>query len=127
MVHGRTLLAALGVLAAALLFASAPALARSTHRKQARAVAAETCVVRALPGSFVAAGDMYGSASVADVVEVSCEPVYARAHVRVSADQLYARCAQRLSWYLPYPSSTVTTGSRCRTSSSTTTATPPWR
>ena len=110
MVQGRTLLAALAVLPVALALAATPALARSVHRKRTTTVPAESCVVRTLPGSFVAAGDMYASASVADVVEVSCEPVYARAHVRVSANQLYNRCAQRLSWYPPYPSSSVTTG-----------------
>ena len=112
MVHGRTLLAVLAASLAALLLACAPALARSVHHKRAAAAApSEPCVVRTLPASFVAQGDLYGSASVADVVEVSCEPVYARAHLRVSATQLYARCARRLSWYLPYPSPSVTTGS----------------
>ncbi len=110
MVHGRALLAAFAVVLTGLLIAAVPALAHSTHRKRARSATAEPCVVRALPGSFVAQGDMYGSGSVADVVEVSCEPVYARAHLRVSANQLYARCAQRLSWYLPYPASSVTSG-----------------
>ena len=66
--------------------------------------------MRTLPGFFVAQGELYGSSSVADVVEVSCEPVYARAHLRVSATELYDRCDQRLSWYQPYPSSSVTTG-----------------
>jgi hypothetical protein len=112
LVHGRTLLAALGALLLALLAASAPALAHGTHRKRARPAGApaEPCVVRALPDSFVAQGEMYGSASVADVVQVSCEPVYARAHLRVSANQLYNRCDERLSWYQPYPSASVTTG-----------------
>lgn len=96
----------------ALLVASAPALAHATHRKRARpaGAGAEPCVVRTLPGFFVAQGELYGSSSVADVVEVACEPVYARAHLRVSATELYDRCAQRLSWYQPYPSSSATTG-----------------
>ena len=95
-----------------LLVVSAPALARTAHHKRAKSAvgAAEQCVVRALPGAFIAQGEMWGSASVADVVEVSCEPVYARAHLRVSANQVYARCDQRLSWYQPYPSSSVTSG-----------------
>lgn len=110
-VHGRTLLAAVGALLFALS-AGTPALARTGHRRPARSTsaAAESCVVRELPGAFVAQGELYGSGSVADVVEVSCEPVYARAHLRVGSTQLYNRCDQRLSWYLPYPSSSVTMG-----------------
>ena len=61
----------------------------------------ETCVVRALPSAFMDQGEFYASSSVADVVEVSCEPVYAGHYVRVAAAQLYNRCDKRLLWFAP--------------------------
>ena len=102
--HGRVLLAVIAVLGASVLLASA-ALAHVVHPKKARVSpsTAETCVVRAMPSAFMDQGELYAGSSVADVIEVSCEPVYARRYVKVSATQLYNRCDQRLAWYEPYP------------------------
>ncbi len=116
-VHGRTLLSAVAVVLALLLAAlslgSGTAFAHAAHRKRVTpaGAAGEACVVRTLPGSFTDQGEMSGSSTVADVVEVSCEPVYARAHLRISATELYERCDGHLAWYLPYPSSAATDGS----------------
>jgi hypothetical protein len=63
----------------------------------------ETCVVRTLPSAFMDQGEFYGSSSVADVIEVSCEPIYAGIYVKVGATQLYNRCDKRLAWFEPYP------------------------
>jgi len=104
---GGTLLVSAATLVLGALLACAPASAHAIRRKPTKvpAAPAEPCVVRMQPGSFVDQGEMFGSSSVAGVVEVSCEPVYARAHVMVSAAQLYVRCNRRLAWYQPYPSS----------------------
>ena len=110
---GRTLLVAASILVFGVLVTSEPASAHAIRRKPTKVAAAtaEPCVVRMQPGAFVEQGEMFGSSSVAGVVEVSCEPVYARAHLTVSANQLYVRCNRRLSWYLPYPGSNVASGS----------------
>ena len=41
--------------------------------------------------------------SIADVIEVGCNPAYAGDTIRLSAEQLYARCGGKLSWSSPYP------------------------
>ena len=129
MVQGRTLLSAIGVVPALLVgllsVASGTALARAAHHKRVTpaGAAAEACVVRTLPGSFVDQGQMSGSSTVADVVTVSCEPVYARAHLRISATELYDRCDGRLPGMCRTQARRPATG-RGPASSSTTTATP---
>ena len=53
--------------------------------------------------SFMDQGEFGNSSSVADIVEVECEPVYAEHTIRFSANELYSRCEHHLSWSLPYP------------------------
>jgi uncharacterized repeat protein (TIGR01451 family) len=60
------------------------------------------CVVNSLP-SFVDQGEFGNASSIADVVEVECDPVYAEHTIRFSSDELYSRCQHHLSWSLPYP------------------------
>ncbi len=60
------------------------------------------CVVNSLP-SFMDQGEFGKSSSIADVVEVECEPVYAGHTIRFSSAELYSRCQHHLSWSLPYP------------------------
>ena len=60
------------------------------------------CVVNSLP-SFMDQGEFGKSSSIADVVEVECEPVYAEHTIRFSSNELYSRCQHHLSWSLPYP------------------------
>ena len=83
---GAAILAALLVLAASALCATP-------------AQAAGACAIRSLP-SFV---EDSTSASVADVVEVECEPAYAGDTVRLSAPELSSRCGGGLTWSSPYP------------------------
>src|SRR5271166_4958996 len=66
------------------------------------ALASPTCVLHSLP-SFVAQGNFAANNSVADIVEVGCEPSYAGRTLEVSAEQLYYRCHEHLSWSSPYP------------------------
>ncbi len=60
------------------------------------------CVVNSLP-SFIDQGEFGKSSSIADVVEVECEPVYAEHTIRFSSEELYNRCQHHLTWSLPYP------------------------
>ena len=61
--------------------------------------AAGSCHIRSLP-SFIAQGEFENSATVGDVIEISCNPyVYsAGAEVTITASQLFSRCHE-ISWY----------------------------
>jgi hypothetical protein len=94
--------------------------ARTIHKKQSKQLkqqakpatetegAPETCVIYAEPGEFMDQGEFGTSSSIADIVSVECEPVYAEHFVKLSATELYNRCDKELSWSegIPYaPSS----------------------
>jgi hypothetical protein len=105
---------ALAALAAAAAFAipagvaggaSAPSSARAADG--ARLVAPSTpatCVVHSLP-SFTAQGEFGTTATVADVVEVECDPLLygTGSEITVSASQLFSRCGETLTWYVTSP------------------------
>ena len=61
-----------------------------------------TCLVHSLP-SFVDQGELADAATVADVVEVECNPyIYGTGtKVTITAEQLYDRCQKHLTWYVP--------------------------
>ncbi len=134
----RNLLAGLAVLALSLFLLSGTAFAHATHHKKAKprseggvTGSPETCVVHALPSSFMDQGEFGAASSVADVIEVECEEVYAETYVRISANELYSRCDGKLYWRTPYEQPAAFLGverrralpaSRC---GSTTTATRP--
>ncbi len=103
----RNLLAGLAVLALSLFVLSGTAFAHVAHHKRAKprsgsTSAPETCVVNALPGQFMDQGEFGAASSVADIIEVECEEVYAEKYVRISANELYSRCAKHLYWRTPY-------------------------
>jgi len=103
----RNLLAGLAVLALSLFVLSGTAFAHTTHHKKAKpreagSGSAETCVVHALPDSFMDQGEFSNASSVADIIEVECEEVYAEKWVRISANELYSRCDRSLYWRTPY-------------------------
>jgi hypothetical protein len=56
-----------------------------------------TCIVRSLP-LFVAQGEFASASSVADIIEIECEPIYAEHFVKVSSMELYNSCDDSLSW-----------------------------
>jgi len=60
-----------------------------------------TCLIHSLP-SFIAQGEFATSATVADVIEVECNPyVYGTgATITITAAQLYSRCHE-ITWYVP--------------------------
>jgi hypothetical protein len=70
----------------------------------AQAAASKTCKVISLP-SFIAQGELSVEATVADVVEVECNPtVYGTgSKIKISASQLFSRCKEKLTWYVPNP------------------------
>ncbi|HTY97623.1 MAG TPA: hypothetical protein VMB91_11330 [Solirubrobacteraceae bacterium] len=110
----RNLLAGLAVLALSLFLLSGTAFAHATHHKKAKPHVggdpAETCVVKALPDSFMDQGEFANASSVADIIEVGCEEVYAEQSVQISANELYSRCDQKLYWRTPHSQTYFTTG-----------------
>jgi len=103
----RNLLAGLAVLALSLFMLSGTAFAHAAHHKKAKPrsgdpAPAETCVVHALPNAFMDQGEFANASSIADVIEVECEEVYAEQYVKISANELYNRCGQKLYWRTPY-------------------------
>jgi hypothetical protein len=98
----RNLTAGLVTLVVGLLMLSGTALAHAAHHKKAKpkavAPAPETCVVFTEPGSFMDQGEFGTSSSVADIVSVECEEVYAEHYVTISANELYSRCDKSLYW-----------------------------
>jgi len=104
----RNLLAGLAVLALSLFVLGGTASAHVAHHKRAKpgetgtTATPETCVVNALPGQFMDQGEFDNSSSIADIIEVECEPVYAEQYVRISANELYSRCSHSLYWRQPY-------------------------
>jgi hypothetical protein len=63
-----------------------------------------TCEVHTLP-AFVAQGEFEQSATVADVIEVECNPfIYGTgSKIKLMAAQLYSRCNGSIRWYEPDP------------------------
>jgi hypothetical protein len=98
----RNLTAGLVALVVGVLMLGASASAHSTHHKKAKPkdtpTGSEPCVVYTEPGSFMDQGEFEMSSSIADIVSVECEPVYAERYVRLSANELYSRCDKRLFW-----------------------------
>jgi hypothetical protein len=106
--HHSTVTAAI----AAILSAAAltPALAQAGPAGAATRTAtvspaegpAPTCIVHSLP-AFTAQGEQATTGTVADIVEVECNPeIYGtKAPIRITADQLYMRCERSLTWYVP--------------------------
>lgn len=96
---------ALIVVAVVLVTLSVSPATASAHGSRRRAstplVEEPTCVVKTLPGSFAGQGEFATSSSVADVVEVECQPVYAEHFVELSATELYDRCHDTLGWAAP--------------------------
>lgn len=61
------------------------------------------CVVKTTPSSFIDQGEFGTSSSVADIIEVSCNPEYAaESLVEVRDQELYERCDGRVAMFAPY-------------------------
>src|ERR1700737_909515 len=62
----------------------------------------EACKVISQPG-FTAQGEFTTTGTVADVIEVECNPeIYGtKAKLKIEAYQVYSRCEHKLTWYVP--------------------------
>ena len=96
--HRRVFCAGLLVMASSLLLMAGTASAHGSA--SAQVTEGTTCAVHSLP-SFVAQGEFSHQATVADVIEVECNPfVYGTgSKVTVTASQLYSRCSGDISWF----------------------------
>jgi hypothetical protein len=97
----RKLVAGLVVLAAGLLMMAGTASAHNAVLPAATEAEPGACHIQTLP-SFVAQGEFSESATVADIIEVSCDPesYSAGAEVTIVAAQLYSLCHE-VTWYDP--------------------------
>jgi hypothetical protein len=93
----RSLLAGLTVLIISVFAMGGTALAHKAPKKKAAAEETATCVVVSQP-SFVDQGEFSQAGSVADIVEVHCNSVYAEQYVKLSATELNSRCKGGISW-----------------------------
>jgi hypothetical protein len=98
---GRSLGVGLLALTSSLLLLAGTA---SAHGTVGGAEATGTCVVHSLP-AFVAQGEFEEEATVADVIEVECNPyIYGTgSKIKITASQLFSRCGEELEWYVPDP------------------------
>jgi hypothetical protein len=108
----RNLLTALAVLALSVFLLGGTAAAHTTHHKKVTPSfeqeetpppppTAKTCVIHTLPASFMDQGEFGSSSSIADVIEVECESVYAGKWVKIGSTELYSACADKLYWTIP--------------------------
>ena len=95
----RSLLAGLTVLIISVFAMGGTALAHKAPKKKAAAEETATCVVVSQP-SFVDQGEFSQAGSVADIVEVHCNSVYAEQYVKLSATELNSRCKGGISWQI---------------------------
>jgi hypothetical protein len=79
-------------------------LAGTASARAATASPSATCVVKSL-SSFVAQGEFSTTATVADIVEVECNPsIYGTSSkIKITANQLWSRCKNTLTWYVVNP------------------------
>ena len=63
-----------------------------------------TCLIHSLP-SFTAQGELKVAATVADIIEVECNPtVYGtESKIKITASQLFNGCKGHLTWFVPNP------------------------
>jgi hypothetical protein len=92
------------VLASSLLLLVGTAAAHETASPAGEEIAKGQCTVTSLP-EFVAQGEFKTTATVADVIEVGCDPAEygTGSEVRVLASQLFTLCKGEISWYVPNP------------------------
>lgn len=94
----------IAILAAFALVGTAQA--RTAHRSKQRthavgpAIERVGCIVKSLP-NFMDQGEKGTASSVADLIEVECNPVLAGTKVEFTAQELWARCKHELSWAEP--------------------------
>lgn len=93
----RSLLAGLAVLVVCLFSLAGTASARTASTKKPAGEEDPTCIITSLP-SFVDQGEFATASSVADIVEVSCNPEFGFQTVKLSDEELFSRCKDSMSW-----------------------------
>lgn len=99
--HGRRRRPLRAAAAAMFAVSALAVLGMSPASAQAHGTAAP-CQIHTLP-SFIDQGQFSMAASVADIVEVGCEPGFAGYTLEVSSPELYSLCEDHLSWSSAYP------------------------
>jgi hypothetical protein len=91
-----------------ILVVSMFSLAGTASARSSASSSSTTCAVHSL-NSFIAQGEFGTAATVADVVEVECNPaIYGTgSKIKLTANQLFSRCKGRLTWYIPNPFDSV--------------------
>jgi hypothetical protein len=91
-------------IAVVLVLSATAAIAPVGANAQSSGSSAATCVIHSLP-SFVAQGEGTAAATVGDVVEVECDPMAygTGSKIKIIASQLFSRCRDQLSWWVPNP------------------------
>jgi hypothetical protein len=100
----RNLVVGLVVLCASLFSLVGTASAHARAARAHSAATASTCKVHSLP-TFVAQGQESTAATVADIIEVECNPnIYGtKSKVKIMASQLLSRCEGHVKWFVPNP------------------------
>jgi len=93
----RSLLAGLAVLVVCMASLAGTASARTLNAKKPAGELDPTCIITSQP-SFVDQGEFTTSSSVADIVEVSCNPEFGFPSVKLSDEELFSRCKDSMSW-----------------------------
>jgi hypothetical protein len=96
---GRMALASAGtaaLFASTLAFMPAGAAAKTSPQKEKSSK--PPCAVTANPATFTDQGEGDITSSVATIVEVECNPVYAEDEVTIDSNELYSACDGNLSW-----------------------------
>lgn len=75
--------------------------AGSSGIKQAKEVPA--CEVFANPGNTIDVGEFKHASSIATIIEVECNPVYAEQTVTIAANELWSKCDRELKWIVASP------------------------
>src|SRR5437588_377312 len=98
----RNLGVGLAVLAASMVSLAGTAFAHTTSSSEEDPPPNPVCVIHSLP-SFIAQGERSTAATVADVIEVECNPALygTNSKIKLIASQLFERCGGHLKWYLP--------------------------
>jgi hypothetical protein len=96
------------VLMGSLVLLVGTASAHSAHAAGLKTGPSKTCAIHSF-ATFVAQGEFKTTATVADIIEVECNPVEfgTGSEIEVTASQLFTRCKGKDLWIVPNPFKTV--------------------
>jgi lambda repressor-like predicted transcriptional regulator len=106
----RGVLSSLMVLLISAFAFSGLALAHKSAKTRPAGEEAAACSIVSLP-SFVDQGEFKQAGSIADIIEVHCQSVYAEQYVKLSSAELSSRCQGGLKWEVAYSNTPAAEGS----------------